>query len=254
MTRIHHLNCGDLESPFIGKAVCHCLLLEDRQGLALVDTGFGAADVLNPVMRIGQEMIDYFSIKFDLDSTALVQIQKMNFDAKDVKHCIVTHLDFDHIGGLADFPDAEVHISGEEYKNFKKGNPRFLTAQLAHKPKFNIYDQPTHDWFGFAARKLDLNFEAKVFLIPLFGHTLGHCGVAIENNNRCLLYAGDTFFTKEELNTEGHPATLAAAAAAENNSLRLESFKRLKQISKSHKEIAIFCYHDPGGLGIEKIS
>jgi hypothetical protein len=48
MTAIHHLNCGILQSPFMGKAICHCLLLEDKNGLALVDTGFGVADVRDP--------------------------------------------------------------------------------------------------------------------------------------------------------------------------------------------------------------
>jgi glyoxylase-like metal-dependent hydrolase (beta-lactamase superfamily II) len=49
---------------------------------------------------------------------------------RDIKHCIITHLDFDHIGGLADFPDAAVHISGEEYKSYKRGNPRFLPSPV----------------------------------------------------------------------------------------------------------------------------
>jgi glyoxylase-like metal-dependent hydrolase (beta-lactamase superfamily II) len=99
-----------LQSPFIGKAICHCLLLEDKNGLALVDTGFGIADVQASANRIGQEMIDFFSIEFDINRTAFKQIQKLGFNRRDIKHCIITHLDFDHIGGLADFADAIVHI------------------------------------------------------------------------------------------------------------------------------------------------
>jgi glyoxylase-like metal-dependent hydrolase (beta-lactamase superfamily II) len=250
MTTIYHLNCGMLRSPFMGKAICHCLLLEDKNGLALVDTGFGVADVQDPVTRIGQEMIDFFSIEFDISLTALKQVQMLGFNPEDIKHCIITHLDFDHIGGLADFPDAIVHISGEEFKSFKKGNPRFLPTQFEHRPKFQIYDQTTTTFFGLPARKLELNFECNVFLIPLFGHTLGHCGVAIEQTSKWLLYVADAIYAKEELNTENHPVTVAAAGSAENNKDRLESFRKIKQLAENYREIEIFCYHDPAGLNV----
>jgi glyoxylase-like metal-dependent hydrolase (beta-lactamase superfamily II) len=248
MTTVHHLNCGRLQSPFIGKAICHCLLLEDKNGLALVDTGFGTADVQDPAKRLGSETIDFFSIELDINLTALKQIQKMNFNARDVKHCIITHLDFDHIGGLADFPDAIVHLSGEEYKSYKSGNPRFLPAQFEHRPKFYLYDQATTDVFGWPARKLDLDFESNVFLIPLFGHTIGHCGVAIEQKGKWIVHVADAFYTQEELKTEDHPVTIAAAGSAENNADRLESFKRIKLLAENHAEVEIICYHDPAGL------
>ena len=32
------------------------------------------------------------------------------FRREDVRHILVTHLDFDHAGGLPDFPDAVVHV------------------------------------------------------------------------------------------------------------------------------------------------
>jgi hypothetical protein len=39
-------------------------LAEDKNGLALVDTGFGVTEVRNPVKYIGQELIDAFVIEF----------------------------------------------------------------------------------------------------------------------------------------------------------------------------------------------
>jgi glyoxylase-like metal-dependent hydrolase (beta-lactamase superfamily II) len=62
--RVHHLNCGSMcplgqrlingEGRWLGKAqmCCHCLLIEGRNGLILVDTGLGTADVANPT-RLG---------------------------------------------------------------------------------------------------------------------------------------------------------------------------------------------------------
>src|SRR5205823_4654081 len=58
--RVHHLNCGTMcprgrrlvngDGSFIadGRVVCHVLLIEAPDGLVLVDTGFGTADITNP--------------------------------------------------------------------------------------------------------------------------------------------------------------------------------------------------------------
>jgi hypothetical protein len=58
------------------------------------------------------------------------------------------------------------------------------------------------------------------------------------------------YIFKEELITENHSATQAAAAAAEDNGNRLESFKQIKQLYETHRNIEIFCYHDPAGLNM----
>jgi glyoxylase-like metal-dependent hydrolase (beta-lactamase superfamily II) len=237
-----------LRSPFTGKAICHCLLLEDKNGLALVDTGFGLTEIRNPIKYIGQELIDAFVIEFDENHTAFRQIEKMGLNTGDVKHCIISHLDFDHAGGLADFPAANVHISREEYDSFKNGNPRYLSTQFVHKPIFKVHEHSNTSWYGLPARKIEMGFESDIFLIPLFGHTLGQCGVAIEQDGNWLFYVADAFFAKAELSTWNHPVTQAAANGAENDSLRLESFQMLQHLSAARTDIEIFCYHDPTAL------
>jgi glyoxylase-like metal-dependent hydrolase (beta-lactamase superfamily II) len=46
------------------------------------------------------------------------QIERLGFRREDVRHIVITHFDFDHIGGLVDFPDnharlAELYARGE---------------------------------------------------------------------------------------------------------------------------------------------
>src|SRR3546814_18547913 len=52
--------------------------------------------------------------KLNLAETALAQIQALGFAASDVHNIVLTHLDFDHAGALADFPDATVHLHAPE--------------------------------------------------------------------------------------------------------------------------------------------
>jgi glyoxylase-like metal-dependent hydrolase (beta-lactamase superfamily II) len=234
-----------MQIPFGGKVIGHCLLLKDKNGYALVDTGIGLLETKNPGERIGQFIIDKEGMQFDEDQTAVRQIERYGIKPDDIKHCIVTHLDPDHIGGLADFPDLEVHVSKEEYDNFKRGNFRYIQKQLEHNPKVTTYKTSKVKWFGLEARKVHLDFESDIYLIPLFGHTLGHCGVAIKQHSGWTFYTGDAYYLRIETETEDHPITQLAITRADNNELRLKSLDKIRMLMRDHKEIKIFGYHDP---------
>lgn len=100
MTKIHHLDCVIIKSPIGASAIGHCFLLEDPNGYALVDAGIGLLETQHPNERLGKELIDIVGFKFDKNQTAIVQIEQMGIDPSQVNHCIVTHLDPDHIGVL----------------------------------------------------------------------------------------------------------------------------------------------------------
>ena len=248
MTSINHLNCLIIESRN-GRAIGHCLLLRDNNDLALIDTGIGLLDTKDPEKRIGRELIDMVGFKFDESLTAIRQIEKLGYEPDQVKHCILTHLDPDHIGGLADFPNAKIHISVEELQNFKSGNPRYLPIQMAHYPDIVSYKTSNEKWFELEARKLKLNFNTDIFLIPLFGHTLRHCGVAIKQKDKWILHAGDAYYLRAETEIADHPINQLAIARADNNELRLQSLNQIRRLLKDHHDkIRIFGYHDPAEL------
>jgi glyoxylase-like metal-dependent hydrolase (beta-lactamase superfamily II) len=137
----------------------------------------------------------YMGVPRDLDETAIKQVQKLGYQPKGVKHIIQTHLHIDHAGGLADFPWAEVHVYQGEYKAIHnpKGFMEFAYVQKhwSHQPKWKIHHLAGEKWFGFDAISVLKTPEVDFFLIPLPGHTRGHCGVALGKPGRWLLHCGD---------------------------------------------------------------
>jgi glyoxylase-like metal-dependent hydrolase (beta-lactamase superfamily II) len=97
-----------------GELSCHCLLLETAVGLVLVDTGFGLRDVRDPQSRLSRFFLGLVSPDFREELTAVRQIARLQLDPRDVRHIVLTHLDFDHAGGLDDFPAATVHLLASE--------------------------------------------------------------------------------------------------------------------------------------------
>lgn len=193
--RIHHLNCGSLNPRLISaQSLVYCLLVETERGLVLVDTGFGTGDYRAPSRKM-VFFLNWMGVPRDLDETALHQVRRLGYQPGDVRHIIMTHMHIDHAGGLADFPWAEVHLSGQEYRAIQqpKGPLEFayLQSHWDHQPDWVIHEEPVVDWYGFNALPVLETAEADFLFIPLPGHTRGHCGVAIGKPGNWLLHCGD---------------------------------------------------------------
>ncbi|WP_264792688.1 MBL fold metallo-hydrolase [Aureispira anguillae] len=252
MTKIYHLNCVKIESP-MGSAIGHCLLIQENEKLVLIDSGIGLMEFREPEKRLGKELIAITGFKFEERLTAIRQIENLGLNPQNVEHIICSHLDPDHIGGLADFPNAKVHVSNEEYESFKNGNERYLQQQLSHNPDLKLYESNDKEWFGLPARKVHLNLQIETYLIPLFGHTHGHCGVAIKVNNQWIFYIGDAYYLRAELEDKNHPVDQLATIRAVDNNLRLESLDKIREIIKNFgDQMEYFGYHDPTEFTIEK--
>jgi glyoxylase-like metal-dependent hydrolase (beta-lactamase superfamily II) len=52
-----------------------------------------------------------------------------------------------------------------------------------------LYELPDAEWFGIEAIRLP--FVPEMYLVPLFGHTRGHCGIAIQDRDSWLFNCGD---------------------------------------------------------------
>jgi glyoxylase-like metal-dependent hydrolase (beta-lactamase superfamily II) len=162
-----------------------------------------------------------------------------------VSDIVLTHGDPDHTGGLADFPEAAVHVSAEELGRLDVGHWRYLPAHFVHRPRWRPHSASSRKWFGLEARPLDLGLASEVRLIPLFGHTLGHCGVAVGNGDRWLLHVGDAYYLRVELSTDEHPVSALAAARADDDARRRSSLAELRRLTTDHAaEIEMFGYHD----------
>lgn len=210
--KIHHLNCGSMcphgrrflqgEGGWLepAKIVCHCWLIEGRNGLTLVDTGLGTAQVSGMVHGHLKVLM---RPKLSLEETALAQVQKLGFAVSDVRQIVLTHLDFDHAGALADFPDAEVHVHAPELdaaqapRSFIE-KQRYESRLWAHGPKWVRHNTQGETWKGFESVRALGQGDDEILLIPLRGHTRGHSGVAARDGSQWRLHGGDAYFFHTE--------------------------------------------------------
>jgi glyoxylase-like metal-dependent hydrolase (beta-lactamase superfamily II) len=267
--RIHHLNCGTCcpvggrlfdgrSDAAFGHLVCHCMLIETDRGLVLVDTGFGARDVDHPGRRLSPFFRTLNNPQRRPEETAVAQVRRLGFAPEDVRHIVVTHLDFDHAGGIEDFPNAVVHVTAREKEVADArqggafvGTRRYRLQQWNDAHDWRLYQLGGGErWFGFdAVRDLD-GLPPEILLVPLAGHSWGHAGVAVqEDGGRWLFYAADAYFYRGEIGAErydcppalhGYQRLMQVDAAA-----RVANQARVRRLSIDHGDaVRIFCAHD----------
>lgn len=192
------------------QSIVYCLLIETDDGLVLVDTGFGLGDYASP-SRMMSGFLWLMGVPCDQTETAVHQVASLGYEPGDVKHIILTHLHLDHAGGLRDFPGAKIHVSRREFESAM--SPRGLVergcdaAHWAHGPDWVLHDQPDERWFGFPGMRALEDVSVEIFLVPLPGHTRGHCGVVIKGDNGWLFNCGDAASPfHREVDPHDHPA------------------------------------------------
>ena len=261
----------------------HCLLIElpaqvgEACGkLALVDTGLGALDMRWPLKRLGWGMALFGGAS--TGTTALEHVKRIGAamtparSATDVAHIIMTHLDKDHTGGLADFPQATVHVHSAALAALQRvlsgrapyvERERICPAHFAHGPQWQVFEA-TSPAAGTARNAADdgaLSFEGwlrghgavtlqglpeEIFAVPLPGHAPGHCGVAIRTASGWLLHCADSVYHRAWLDSARPPLAIQAVESLLQHDARSRRATRsmLAQLAR-RADVTIVSSHDP---------
>lgn len=140
-------------------------------GLVVIDTGMGAGSAVPRYQR-------RFVPRPLIDAAGEIgqQMRAAGLDPREVGTVILTHLDWDHAGGLHHFPGAQVHVHRAEwaFAHTRMGRTRFQPQRWPEGFRPALYD---------GAQEL----LPGVRTLPLPGHSPGHVGVQVDD----LLFCGD---------------------------------------------------------------
>jgi glyoxylase-like metal-dependent hydrolase (beta-lactamase superfamily II) len=161
----------------------------------------------------------------------------VGLDRRTVKHVILSHLHYDHVGSFGLFPAAEFHLQESEmhyacgrYMRFPKLSHSFEPDDIAGIVKLN---------FGRRVRMLTGDAEIlpgiRTYLVK--GHSAGLQCVTVETARGTVVLASDVTHFYENMES-GRPFTTAFHIGE-----MLEGFEKLKQLAPSPQHIVPG--HDP---------
>jgi len=204
-------------------------VLEHPEGLILFDAGLDTAVLTNPNYvdsAIGRFfMRRLFRLRLRPDETLTNKLAGLGFSAADVRKVVVSHLHFDHVGGIAEVPQADLLVSHNEWAQLSGSHPErdFIFRDHVQRPDarwqfvdFGHTDDPLLAPFGGC---YDVMNDGSLILLPTPGHTPGSISMLARIKGRApVLLIGDLAYAadlpmKDQLPDTGDKAQLLASYA-----------------------------------------
>jgi glyoxylase-like metal-dependent hydrolase (beta-lactamase superfamily II) len=207
--RIYAFHCGGDRAP---KAVYDPLdhdagtivygpyfffLITHPEGNVLFDVG------LHPKWKAqaGDGEAETFAIEMGQDDDVVSKLRLVGLGPDDISHVIVSHLHFDHAGGLQFFPEANIVVQRRELQ-FAFWPPAYQRGVYDR----DDFDHPLH-WIEVEG-DYDLFGDGAIVATPTPGHTAGHQAAIVHLASGMHVLAGDASYLTEKMRQRRLPGVL----------------------------------------------
>jgi len=164
----------------------NCLLLDDGSHKVLIETGYGG--------KWSDKDRDIFHLE---DRAILDALREVNVEPAEIDHIIVTHLHFDHAGGLthfkgdgeasSSFPGAEIIVQKTEWDD------ALANRTTMKKTYLRDHLDPIAGQVQLIEGEAEILPGLRVW--PMIGHTWGHQAVRFEDSDGIVCFPGDVMPT-----------------------------------------------------------
>ncbi len=205
-------------------------VIEHSDGLVLIDTGLHP-ELATDTSRLGA-IGPMFQPHLPADGSGTVApvLEAAGFDATQVDQLILTHLHFDHSGGMVEVPNARVVVQADEWAGLADDalvelgvyNP--ADCDLGHD---RLEVEGDHDLFG----------DGTITCLKTSGHTAGHQSIRVRTEDGTFVVCGDCCYLRRTLEDEHLPTFQFDADQ------QLASIRRMK--SEQDGGATLIFGHDP---------
>lgn len=199
--------CGHLDSAGVAMGVAAprvmapmpFYVIDHPRGLTLFDCGLHEGMLQADDHYRGVLARQDMHVVIGPDETPVARMQALDFDPAAVKWVVLSHLHFDHAGGLHRFPNATVVVQRREWE---AGFDEQMAARYGLPRDYFDLGHPVtlvdgeHDLFG----------DGAVTLIPSYGHTPGHQSLRVRGEGSDHLLIGDACYFCDVVESRSFPA------------------------------------------------
>ncbi len=225
-----------------------CFLIEHRDGWVLFDTGIDPS-IMSDKTYIRQAIGRFLLPRiFKLNVTDADRIDhvlaKAGVAASDIRTAVISHLHFDHVGGIALVPQADLLVSAREWAILSGPHPEhdWILREHIEIPSakwrqipFEPTDDPIFDGFDGIH---DVAGDGSMILLPTPGHTPGSMSMLIRRDGWApILLVGDLTYEADLLDRD------VVAGTGDPEAL-LASFAKVRQLKQRLPGLVVIPSHD----------
>ncbi|MFN2425189.1 MAG: MBL fold metallo-hydrolase [Candidatus Binatia bacterium] len=210
-------------------------------GLVVFDTGLSDRARTDPEHYLG-----WFGASLDMldvpeGATLAAQMRAAGLDAREVRRVVISHLHYDHTGGIADFPNAVVIVNSAEKAWVEKGVRKtdFVDVDaLAGMASWQLVDYRAEKPLATLLAAHDLVGDGSILTVDLSGHTPGSTGLIVRTAEAPILLTGDAAWTEKSWRWPARPIW------AYDMSLWWEQAWRIKKFAMLEPRLVVVPGHD----------
>ena len=220
-------------------------------GDVLIDAGFGTKFEEHASSFPGSFFRKLMPPRFDpAKDSALAHLGALGIGPGDVDVVLVTHMHWDHVGGLGDFPGARFIVPRAEWDQAHRGEMTLLVRGYADsmyeelKPEVMLIEWPDRP-YGTFERSVDLYGDGSIVLLDAAGHTPGHMAVLVSLPTReRFLFTGDASWLRRGYRERKHKGWKTRTL---DNSRRgvMPTLERIAKLEELAKDVKVVPAHDP---------
>jgi len=232
------------------------VLIEREHDLVLFDTGIGTRieEEMRPPVYWGNLFFHRCVMRTQFNSRrdALVhQLPRLGFKPTDVRNVIISHLHWDHAGGMRDFPHAHFFVGRREWDFATHLSKVALFKNAFIKEQFcgagldieRIETDSRKPFKNFPA-SYDLFGDGSMIMIDLPGHSPGLMGLYVTMpSGRRFLFSADSFYFPEGLEQKKSKSALMQSLVSESPEAAA-SLDRIHELMTSDPQLEIVGSHD----------
>jgi glyoxylase-like metal-dependent hydrolase (beta-lactamase superfamily II) len=175
-------------------------LIEHPKGRVIFDSGMHLGAQTDVAATLGRSA-SLFDVEFRPGEELRARLEALQVDVDSIRYLVNSHLHFDHAGGNAQIPNAQLVVQRREWE---AGNEPDLVEKNFFDPRdYDLgHDVKTvegeHDLFG----------DGSVVCLPTHGHTPGHQSLRVRLAGGDVVLCGDACYLRQSLEDMHLPAVI----------------------------------------------
>ncbi len=205
--------CGQFHSPAAGMGLTGdrvavpipFYVIERDEGVTLFDAGLPAGMCDRNDSYLAALQAEDLDVTMSPETTVTACLERLDIDPAKVRQVVLSHLHFDHAGGLKELPNATLVVQRREWE---AGFEREVANHYGlRKRYFDLGHQVQlidgeHDLFG----------DGSAVCIPSFGHTPGHQSLRVRGPQGDHILIADACYNAQTVENRRFPEFSDAAA------------------------------------------